>query len=42
MIVNRDDRWEVLMGVWKKGDEQIWFLFYLDSMIESCLKANRR
>ena len=28
------------MSVWEKGDEEIWFMFYWDSVIESYLKAN--
>ena len=28
------------MGVWEKGGEEIWFMFYLDPMIGSYLKAN--
>ena len=27
------------MGVWGKGGEEIWFLFYWDSVIESYLKV---
>ena len=30
----------MLMGVWEKGGEEIWFLFYWDSVIKSYLKAN--
>ena len=33
MIINHDKRWD-LMGVWEKGGEEIWFLFYWDSVIQ--------
>ena len=39
MIVNHDKRWDVI-GVYENGGEEIWFLFYWDSVIESYLKAN--
>ena len=30
----------LLMGVWEKGGEEMWFMFYWDSVIKSYLKAN--
>ena len=39
-IVNGRRHRATPLGVWDKGNEEIWLLFYWDSVIENYLKAN--